>query len=136
MKESIQKGFQNKAILIGSSGTGNAFASLLALRRNWGNSVKIVAIDINPKHLITSSLLSDKYYQVPPTANPDFRSVVVDIISTENIDTYIPFIDDEIFVAALLFEQQRFKENLNLQIKSSAIADICNDKYKTFLWLS
>ena len=136
METNSHKSSQHRSVLIGSSGTGNAFASILALRRNWGTSIKIVSMDINPKHLITSSLLSDKYYKVPPTANPEFKNSVVDIISNENISTYIPFIDDEILVAASLYEQKQFTEDLNLQVKSSSIADLCNDKYKTFLWLS
>ena len=55
---------QNRIVLIGSSGAGNAFSSVLALRRTWGNLVKIITIDINPACLVTSSLISDKFYQV------------------------------------------------------------------------
>ena len=136
MKKDCQNKCQHKSILIGSSGTGSAFTTILALRRNWGSTLKVVSMDINPKHLITSSLLSDRYYKVPPFVNPKFRDMVVEIILNEDIDTYIPFIDEEIFIAALLFEQKQLKENLNLQIKRSSVADLCNDKYKTFLWLS
>jgi len=127
---------EKRSVLIGSSGTGNAFSSILALRRHWGSSVRIVAIDTNPRHLVTSSLLSDSFYQVPETCKPEFRKSVAEIYKMEKINTYIPFIDEEIYVAALLYEAGKFDENLVLQVKSSAIADICNDKYKTYLWLS
>lgn len=112
------------------------FSTALALRRNWGNSVRIIAIDTNPKYLVTSSLISDDFFQVPETIKPEFKTKMEKILEEENVDTYIPFIDHEIFIAAQTFEEGIFKKKLNLQVKNSIIADICNDKYKTFLWLS
>jgi len=67
---------------------------------------------------------------------PEFKDAVAEIYLKEQIDTYIPYIDEEIFVAALLYEQGKFRKDLSLQVRSSSIADLCNDKYKTFLWLS
>lgn len=125
-----------KNVLIGSSGTGNAFSSILALRRNWGDFVKIVAIDTNPRHLVTSSLLSDSYYQVPENSKPAFKNILTEICWKENIGTYIPFIDEEIYAAAVLYEEKHLNRDIGLQVRSSEIADLCNDKYKTYLWLS
>ncbi len=127
---------KNKKIVIGSSGAGNAFASLLALRRSWGNSVQITAIDSNPKYLVSSSLISDKFYQVSKTDTAEFKKEIIKIISKEEADTYIPFLDHEIFVAAELYESEVFNKRIKIQVKSSKIADLCNDKYKTFFWLS
>jgi carbamoylphosphate synthase large subunit len=127
---------QKKTVLVGSCGAGNAFSSLLALRRNWGNTIKIVAIDINPGYLVTSSLISDKYFQVPETRTSDFKEYLLDILINEDVDTYIPLMDDEIFVAAKLYEEGRFNEKLSLQVKNSKIANLCNDKYETFNWLT
>jgi len=136
MKDADIKIDQKNTVLIGSSGAGNAFAALLALRRNWGNSVKIIAVDIHQKHLVTSSLLSDVFYQVPSIRTPEFKKSLEKIVSDENVDTYIPLIDDEIYIAALLYEEGKFRKEINLQVKNSEIAELCNDKYKTFLWLS
>jgi carbamoylphosphate synthase large subunit len=131
----MDKKHKNKSVLIGSSGTGSAFSTILALRRNWGSSLKIVAMDTNPGHLVTSSLLSDKFFQVPESVNPEFKNVIILILSDEDIDTYIPFIDDEISIAASLYEEGTMKDKLVLQVRSIEIAEICNDKFKTFLWL-
>ena len=125
-----------KTVLIGSSGTSNAFSSVLSLRRNWNGNVKIVAVDSNPRNLVTSSLLCDKFYQVPETCKPEFRDAITQIIKEENVDTYIPFIDEEIFVLALLCEENILNRNLCLQVKDHKIADLCNDKLKTYEWLS
>lgn len=125
-----------KTVLIGSSGTANAFSSVLALRRNWNGDVKIVAVDSNPGNLVTSSLICDKFYQVPETCKPEFKDAIIQIIKKENIDTYIPFIDEEIFVLALLCKQNALNRDLYLQVKEPDIADLCNDKLRTFEWLS
>lgn len=125
-----------KTVLIGSSGTANAFSSVMALRRNWNGDVKIVAVDSNPGNLVTSSLICDKFYQVPETCKPEFKDVITQIINEENVDTYIPFIDEEIFVLAFICKQNLLNRNLCLQVKDPEIADLCNDKLRTFEWLT
>jgi carbamoylphosphate synthase large subunit len=127
---------KTKSILIGSSGTGSAFSTVLALRRNWGSSMKIISMDINPSYLVTSSLLTDKFFQVPESANPDFKKIIPKILSDECIDTYIPFIDEEISIAASMYEEGVINAEIELLVKSSEIAETCNDKFKTYLWLT
>jgi UDP-2-acetamido-3-amino-2,3-dideoxy-glucuronate N-acetyltransferase len=125
-----------KTVLLGSAGTGTAFASMLALRRNWGDSVSVIAIDSNPQHLVTNSLLTDKFIQVPLNKDADFKNILEAILINENVDTYIPFIDHEISLAAILYEK-KYKENeFCLQVKKQEIAEICDDKYKTYLFLT
>jgi len=67
---------------------------------------------------------------------PEFKDTISQIIHEENVDTYIPFIDEEIFVLAFLCKQNLVNRNLCLQVKDPAIADLCNDKLKTYEWLS
>lgn len=136
LKDSFSKVDHIKTVLIGSSGAGNAFAAALALRRSWGNSIKIIAIDTNPKCLVTASIISDKFYQVADVLDQEFRRNVKKILIEEAVDTYAPFLNDEIFVAALLYEEELFNKNLTLQVKNSKVANMCDDKYETFLWLS
>ena len=124
-----------ETVLISSAGTGTAFASMLALRKNWGDSVKIIAADSNPKHLVTSSLLSDKYFKVCLNDDVKFKSSLEKILIDENVDTYIPFIDNEIYLGALIYEEGFKNKKLFLQVKDSNNADICNDKYRMFLFL-
>jgi len=127
---------KSKVILVSSAGTGTAFASVLALRKNWGSSLKIIAVDSNPKYLVTSSLFSDKYFQVPLNNDNKFKSELEAILITENVDTYIPHIDHEIYLGALIYKEKSLTNILTLQVKNPEIADICDDKFKTFLFLS
>jgi UDP-2-acetamido-3-amino-2,3-dideoxy-glucuronate N-acetyltransferase len=128
--------FKKRSVLLGSAGTGTAFASMQALRRNWGDSVKVIAIDSNPKHLVTNSLLADKFFQVPLNTDAEFKNKLEKILNEEDIDTYIPFIDHEISLAAKLFESKLKNSEFCLQVKKSEIAEICDDKYETFRFLS
>jgi UDP-2-acetamido-3-amino-2,3-dideoxy-glucuronate N-acetyltransferase len=125
-----------RTILLGSAGTGTAFASMLALRRNWGDCVKVIAIDSNPRHLVTNSLLANKFIQVPLNKDRDFIKKLEIILNEENVDTYIPFIDHEISLAAKLYANKYEGKSLNLQVKDYEIAEICDDKYKTYQFLS
>jgi carbamoylphosphate synthase large subunit len=81
-------------------------------------------------------LLSDNFIQVPLTSDVQFKNKLESIILSETIGTYIPFIDNEIYLGALLYEEKFIEHDLKLQVKNSEIADICNDKYKTYQFLS
>lgn len=126
----------NKTVLISSAETGVAFASALALRRTWGNSVRIITADINEAHLVTCSLLSNKHIQVPLNQSQGFKKCLEGIILDEAIDTYIPVIDTEIYIGALLFSENRMNKGTAVQVIDPGVADICLDKYRTFKYLS
>jgi len=125
-----------KSILLGSAGTGAAYSSAVSLRKNWGDSVKIISADINPANLVTASLLADKHIIIPLNIDNQYNATLLGVLINENINTYIPFIDQEIFIAAQLLEKNPEFQKISLQVKSSQIADLCNDKYKTFIFLS
>jgi len=123
----------NHTVLLGSAGVGAAYASAKALRKYF--KVKIVSVDINPSNLVTASLFSDTFYQIPIVDCKEFNDKILQIINEHEIDTYIPFIDHEVYKAAVLFESGKLKHDLFLQLKSSLIALTCRDKYSAFKWL-
>lgn len=125
-----------KTVLLSSAGTGAAYSSAVALRKNWGDSIRILTADINPSNLVTCSLIADKHFEVPLNDDTSYKKSLYSILSKENVDTYIPFIDHEIYIGALLYEENADLHQVSLQVKTSEIADICNDKYKTFAFLT
>jgi len=127
---------KQRTVLLSSAGTGTAFASVMALRRNWGDSIKTITVDSNPRHLVTSSIIADKFIQVPLNSDIKFKKKLTEIIIEEEVDTYIPFIDHEIWVGAKIYEEKLFSNKILVQAKNSEIAEICDDKYKTFQFLS
>ena len=120
-------------VLLGSAGVGAAYASAKALRKNY--NVKIVSVDTNPSNYVTTSLFSDKFLQIVPIESNNFEDVISNIIIEQNVDTYVPFIDDEVYKAALLYEHDRLNLNFNIQVKDSSVALLCMDKYRTYNWL-
>lgn len=88
-----------KNILVTAAGTGTAFALLSRLRAVWGNGCKVVATDINPRHLTTSALLADRFIQSPSVRDENFFAFIEDVIRNESIDTYIPILNDEFAIA-------------------------------------
>lgn len=122
-------------VLISTAGTNNAFAAVRSLKNNFPDCY-IVSADVNPSYLITASLFTDEHLVVPPVNDAEFPDFMVKALRELNIDTYIPFIDAEIRIAAELFEKQKISAVKFLQIKSPAIALICENKLHTYHFLS
>ncbi len=125
---------KKRRIWISSAGTGNAFAAILSIRQNFPN-VWILASDINPSHLVTASNYSDNYLVSPPLDSPNYIKFMVETIHNYQIDTYIPFIDTEVTMAAIAFENGKLPANISIQLKSEKIARICEDKLLAFNFL-
>jgi carbamoylphosphate synthase large subunit len=115
-------------VLLGSGGTGTAFAAICALRRVWGASVRIVAIDVNPAHLCTSSILADIYQQVPSFSDSDFPETLRKILLKYNVDSYLPLFPTEIKLAAELVEREPECLAYSRLVPSLTTASLCNDK--------
>lgn len=122
-------------VLIGAGGTGTAFGAAMALRRHWSNDIKLVIMDINPKHLVTSTLLADAFEQVPLISDPEFKKVFLDIIKRYEVDTYLPLIDMEIEIAAKFRDSNLLQSRFYLLAPTIEAARICHDKYLTAQWL-
>jgi len=85
-------------ILISASGTGTAFAIISRLRAVWGDAVEIFSTDVNPSHLVTSSVFVDRHFQVLPASDPGYLKSITTIIDEHAIDTYVPLLNAEIFL--------------------------------------
>lgn len=116
------------SVLIGSAGTGTGFGAIVALRRTWSHSVRIIAMDINPSHLVTASLLVDGFEQVPLSSAPDFASNLIEIIRKHSVTTYLPLLPEEIAIAALLGEEGQLPDSFSLLAPTSAASRLCADK--------
>jgi carbamoylphosphate synthase large subunit len=122
-------------VLIGSAGTGNAFGAVMALRRHWSNKVKIVAMDTNPAHLVTASLLADIFEEVPPSVDDKFPPTLVSLIEKYRINTYLPLVDAEILRAAELGECSLLPDGVRVLAPPKDSARICFDKYLAAQWM-
>jgi carbamoylphosphate synthase large subunit len=119
----------HKNVLIGSAGTGTAFAAVCALRRVWSQSVKVVAMDINPRHLITASLLTDHFEQVPLFSESEFPATLLRILQHYKVDTYLPLFPEEIALAVRLREEGQIPTSITVMAPPLAACEACADKW-------
>ncbi|MEY4386964.1 MAG: hypothetical protein RLY20_2247 [Verrucomicrobiota bacterium] len=118
-----------KRVLIGSAGTGAGFAAACALRRVWSRSVYIVAMDINPGHLVTASLMADQFEQVPLSKSPEFAESLLRILEAHSIETYLPLFPEEIVLAARLHKTGRMPSAITVLAPPSSASEACADKW-------
>jgi hypothetical protein len=94
--------------------------------------VRLITADINPAHLVTSSLLSDAFFQVPRADEDGFASAIVDIIRREKVDCYIPLLNAEIERA-----HEFASDIVGVDVWSSAVAaSLCANKVRSAEWLT
>lgn len=120
-----------KTVLLGAGGTGASFAIASRIRANWGKSIRLVVTDVYDKRLVTTSLLADAFYKVPDAKDKKFQSTLERILRDENINTYIPILNDEIITAAKLSKLDIYNE---IDFWSSDLyANCCNKNYADHL---
>lgn len=112
-------------LLLGAVGTGVSFALASALRRSWGESVRLVGIDLNEPHLVTTSILCDEFRRVPPAASPEFLPALSEILKSSAIDTFVPVVNDEFRAARDLAKEFG---SVDMVIPVDPGVDICLDK--------
>lgn len=112
-----------KVVLIGAGGAGSCFSMVSRLKANWGDQLEIIITDINDPELVTASLLADKYCKVPMANSNDFEKIIERIIVENNVDTYIPLLNEEIVVA-----QNIKKKYEHIDVWSNDIYAQCVDK--------
>lgn len=117
-------------VLLGAAGTGTAFGAACALRRVWSQRVVIVAMDTNPRHLVTTGLLADVFETVPPAAAAAFPAALVHVMERHRVDTYLPLLPAEITVAARLHEGGGIPRDIKLLAPAALSCLACSDKWR------
>lgn len=123
-----------KKVWISAAGTGNAYATIRAIRENFPECF-VLTSDINQANLTTASLWADVHEVSPPIDSENYVSFVKHIVDKYCIDTYIPFVDSEITLAAQLYENRVLPESIFLHIKEFETAKICENKILTYEFL-
>ena len=112
-------------IMVGAVGTGTAFGIITRLRMVWGDTIQLIGTDINPKHLVTSSIFLDEFYQVSNSESPGYADEISKLIMEKEIDTYIPILNAEIVIAGRLSKSPLFSNSI---FWSSELYGECTNK--------
>lgn len=121
---------EKKTILLGSAGTGTAFAAACAIRREWNDAVKIVSMDTNPSYLVTTSLISDVFKQVKPFESENYINELIEIINNEKVNYYLPLMPEEFKIALKQKYNGCLSNELKILAPSLEMSELCADKLK------
>jgi len=120
---------KRKTILILAGGTATAWHLCNLVKKNFADYFIMYVGDINDKNLIPASLLSDKYFQLPPINDPAYYSYMLNLMEEEGVNIVIPLIDNDL----VLFPNDN-PDLLKLNILSTAPSidtmGICRSKSK------
>jgi len=124
-----------RTVWLGAAGTGTAFAIVRAAQQRWSDSLRIIAADTNPPHLVAAAALAQAFEQTPFVADEQFAPFLLEAFSRLNVDTYVPILDEEIVRAAELRDSKMLPSSLVTLAPSLEAARICLDKLASFSWL-
>lgn len=85
-----------KRVMLLSGGTATAWHIAKVLNDCFRREVQLVVCDINPAYLIHTSVFADRFLQVPPICDTNYRAVMMEHIKREKIDLLVPLIDEDI----------------------------------------
>ena len=89
----------------------------------------VVAMDINPRHLVTAGLLADHYEQVPLSAAPEFAPALLGVLQRYEVGNYLPLFPEEIMVAAKLRGEGHIPASVTVMAPPPAASAACADKW-------
>ncbi|NLL82350.1 MAG: ATP-grasp domain-containing protein [Tissierellia bacterium] len=91
----------------------------------------IVGIDAGD--LTPSKYFVDSFFQVPTYSDEDYVNILLDICIKEKVDILIPLYEKEFLI--LDSYRDKFEKNgTTLLLSHKPILEICNDKWKTYLF--
>jgi carbamoylphosphate synthase large subunit len=119
-------------LLITTSGSGTGYY-LVRCARNLGVGT-IIAGDTNPVHLVASSALAHKFFQVPPAADSRFKACMISLLREHSVDFWIPVLDEEIIEASRIANANNDLATV-IHTQEIKTAELCFDKLKMAPWL-
>lgn len=114
-------------VLASAAGTATAYGLLRSLRHRWGDSLRLVAADINPPHLVAAATVADATHHLPLAIDADFETRAMQLLRDEGVTIWWPVLDAEIVIAADLRERGALGD-VTVIAPSRATAEVCLDK--------
>ncbi|MFQ5431763.1 MAG: ATP-grasp domain-containing protein [Nitrospinota bacterium] len=96
-----------------------------------GHLGKVVVTDTDS--LSAGLFFSDKFYAVPLSGSPEYISSIKEVCRKEDINLLIPTIDEELPLFGR-YKDDFKKAGVRIPVSDHEVGEICNDKYKTYLF--
>jgi len=97
--------------------------------------VKLCFVGTDTTNLSSALQLCDKHFLVKPVDHPDYLKQLLRIVKTNKVDLIVPTVDLDLKLLAR--NKHRFEQlGCTVLISSPEVVDICQDKRKTYRFLS
>lgn len=116
--------------LITAIGSMSSECVISSLKKN--NNIKIIGCDIYPKDWVATSVMVDRFYQIPKSLDSEiYINALIKIIRIESVDLIIPLTDPEVDV---LSQNIDYFKSLNVIIATmnKNIVEVVRNKYNLF----
>src|SRR3989339_1491024 len=121
-------------ILITAIGCNNSISVMKGLKLLKKERFKIIGTDIYDQNEIPGVIFCDKVYKVPTYNNKAFIDVLLEICKKEKIFFLIPIVDQEVEIISK-YKDKFEKLGVRVCCSNYKTNNICNDKYKTYVYL-
>ncbi|RLG57683.1 MAG: hypothetical protein DRN88_02250 [Candidatus Hydrothermarchaeota archaeon] len=116
-------------VLVTGVGMGIGYGAIKALRREFGNSIKIVGVDA--KKLSVGFYMANKSYVVPLANKPSYVPTMIEICKKERIDVVLPCTDHELLPLAMSMEDFG-RVGSKVIVSPLDTINTCRDKWLTY----
>lgn len=93
--------FHSTAVVC-ASGSGVSYGLINRLRCNWGSNVHVIALDVNPAHLVSASTIADEFVNVAPSTELRFREQLSTVLDRHSQAHIYPAVNSDFFALAEL----------------------------------
>jgi carbamoylphosphate synthase large subunit len=118
-------------VLVSSGGSGTAWGVAASLRDAY-EDLDLTVCDINPRDLVATASLADRFVQIPLVADSAFRDRIEELVAAEAIDAFFPVHDAEIVAVAELVDEGRLPSECHVMCPPLWSAVACFDKLACF----
>ncbi len=99
--------------------------------KSLGRDGKVIACDVDS--LSAGLAFCDSYQLVPLSTSPEYIPSVIEVCKKEKISLLVPTIDEEVPLFAK-HKDNFSKIGVTIPVVNEQVGEICNDKYKTYLY--
>jgi len=125
----------HSTVIICAAGSGVSYGMIHRLRATWGKDINLIAIDINPPHLVTASILCEHYLQVSHSSCMEFQDQLASLIYKHPSSHIYPAINADYTALALVQRLHNFRNCDFVSIESQYLPLIA-DKLALYQFLT
>lgn len=118
---------KHSTAIVCAAGSGPSFGFIQRVRIVWGDQVHLVALDTNPRQLVSASVIADTFVQVSGSKEPAFVEELAQILDRWPDAHVYPAVNSD-FAALCKMRSSKLWPAASFVTPSASILQIVNDK--------